>query len=49
MSVSLTEACGKCWLRSLKLPGNDGLILKLALDEIYRLDVLINEVSKDYC
>jgi transposase len=34
------------WLRSLKLPGNDGLILRLALDEIYRLDGLIDEVSR---
>jgi transposase len=49
VSVGFTDlfgARGGSWLRGLKLPGNDGLILKLALDEIDRLDGLIDEVSR---
>jgi transposase len=49
VSVGFTDlfgARGRSWLRSLKLPGNDGLILKLALDEVDRLDGLIDEVSR---
>jgi len=49
VSVGFTDlfgARGRSWLRGLKLQGNDGLILKLALDEVDRLDGLIDEVSR---
>lgn len=49
ISVGFTDifgARGRSWLKGLKLPGNDGLILKLALDEVDRLDGLIDEVSR---
>lgn len=44
--TDLFGARGKGWLRGLKLPGNDGLVLRLALDEVDKLDALVGEVSK---
>jgi len=37
---------GRRWLKVLRIPGSDGLILKLALAEIEKLDALVEEVSK---
>ena len=37
---------GRRWLEGLKLPGGDGLILRLALAEIEKLDALVEDVSK---
>lgn len=42
---SLWDRSGR-WPRSLRLPGNDGLVLRLTLDEIDNLDALTCEVSR---
>ncbi len=42
----LFGARGRRWLKGLRLPGSDGLILKLALAEIDKLDALVEEVSR---
>jgi transposase len=44
--TDLFGVCGRSWLRGLKLSGKDGLVFRLALDEIDRLDGLIDEVSR---
>jgi len=49
ISVGFTDLFGgrgRRWLRGLRLPGNDGMVLRLALEEIDKLDALIGEVSR---
>jgi len=43
--TDLFGARGRRWLEGLELPGNDGLILKMALAEIEKLDELVEGVS----